>query len=81
MAFRDVLVLTLLKAGGSLVWGAADVLNVRFSELPEMQGLGDAAFTLGLFFASVGLACLVGPIVFNSFTPPKYSTAAPCTYW
>ena len=57
---RDVLALTLLKASGSLVWAAADVLNVRFAELPEMQGLGDSAFTLGLFFASVGAACFVG---------------------
>ena len=55
-----MLALTLLKASGSLVWAAADVLNVRFSELPEMQGLGDSAFTLGLFFASVGAACFVG---------------------
>ena len=66
-----MLLLTLLKAGGSLVWGAADVLNVRFAELPEMQSLGDSALTLGLFFASVGFACLIGPIIFNVFTPPK----------
>ena len=45
--------------------------SVRFSELPEMQGLGDPAFTLGLLFASVGLACFIGPVFFNCVTPPK----------
>ena len=60
-----------MKACGSLVWAAADVLNVRFSELPEMQGLGDAAFTLGLFYACVGFACFIGPILFNLVTPPR----------
>ena len=69
---RDVLAMSLLKAGGAAIWGAADILNVRFSELPEMQSWGNAAFTLGLFFGSVGVACVVGPILFNYFTPPKW---------
>jgi len=68
---RDVLAYTLLKSSGTIIWGAADILGVRFSEMKEMQGFGDSAFTLGLFFASVGLACFIGPVVFNCVTPPK----------
>ena len=71
-ACRDVLAYTLMKASGTLIWGAADILNVRFSEMKEMQAFGgDSAFTLGLFFASVGFACFVGPVVVNILTPPK----------
>lgn len=35
--------------------GAVDILNVRFSEMPEMQALGDASATLGFIFAAGGL--------------------------
>ena len=70
---RDVIWLVMIKASGALIWMAADVLNVKFSEMPSMQLLGDQPFTLGLIFASVGFGCFLGPIVFNYFTPPRYS--------
>jgi hypothetical protein len=43
---RDVLAYTLLKASGTIVWGAGNILSVRFSEMKQMQALGDSAFTL-----------------------------------
>ena len=45
-------------------------LQVRIAELPEMQSLGDSSQTLGFIFASVGVGCLVGPVLMNKFTPP-----------
>ena len=68
---RDVIWLVMIKASGALIWMAADVLNVKFSEMQSMQLLGDQPFTLGLIFASVGFGCFLGPIVFNYFTPPR----------
>ena len=44
---------------------------MRFSNLPSMHSLGDAATTLGLLFASVGLGCFIGPLVSNTLTPPR----------
>ena len=46
-------------------------LQVRFSELPEMQSLGDSSQTLGFIFASVGVGCLGGPLLMNKITPPR----------
>ncbi len=42
----------------------------RFSEEPSMQ-VRDASTTLGLLFAGMGLGALLGPFIFNPFTPPK----------
>ena len=72
---RDVAALTLLKASGAWIWSVSDVLNVRFAEMPEMQTLGDAAFTLGIFFMMVGVGCFLGPLIFNTYTPPKHATS------
>ena len=49
---RDVAALVMMKCCAALVWGAVDILNVRFSDMPAMQTLGDSATTLGLIFAS-----------------------------
>lgn len=46
-------------------------LQVRFSNLPSMQALGDSSTTLGLLFASIGLACFIGPVLSNRITPPR----------
>ncbi len=68
---REVGVLCLVKFSGALVWGAADVLQVKYSEMPSMQTLGDSSQTLGFVFAAVGVGCFFGPILFNIFTPPR----------
>ena len=68
---RQVGVLCFVKFSGAAVWGAADVLQVKYSEMPSMQTLGDSSQTLGFVFAAVGVGCFFGPIFFNCFTPPK----------
>ena len=67
---RDVAVLVTMKGCGSFSWGAVDVLNVKFSELPSMQ-IEDGATTLGIIFATVGLGCFLGPVVMNIIVSPK----------
>ncbi|CAL8462528.1 g2061 [Coccomyxa elongata] len=68
---RDAAAFALIKASGAIVWGASDILQVRFSNLPSMQSLGDSSTTLGLLFASIGLACFIGPVLSNRITPPR----------
>ena len=72
---RQVAVLCFIKFSGALVWGAADILQVKYSEMPSMQSLGDGPQTLGLVFASVGVGCFFGPILFNWFTPPRSASS------
>ncbi|GMH55583.1 hypothetical protein TrLO_g4780 [Triparma laevis f. longispina] len=52
-----LLPLLFLKSYGCLLWGSADLLNVNFSKGNE--------FNLGLIFASVGVGCLVGPLIMD----------------
>ncbi|KAK9906732.1 hypothetical protein WJX75_007016 [Coccomyxa subellipsoidea] len=68
---RDAAAFALIKASGAVVWGASDILQVRFSNLRSMQSLGDSSTTLGLLFAAIGLACFMGPIISNRLTPPR----------
>jgi hypothetical protein len=72
----DVAALVCMKCCAALVWGAIDVLNVRFSEQPSMQ-LGDSSTTLGFIFAVVGLGCFLGPLAMNRLVPPW----APALRW
>ena len=59
-----------LKACGAAVWGTADILNVRFAQLPRMQ-LGGSSVTLGLVFAGVGVGSLIGPLLGDAYTPQR----------
>lgn len=68
---RGVAGIVCIKACGSLAWGAVDLLNVRFSEMPSLQSLGDQSTTLGLIFATVGLGCFLGPIGMNRAVAPR----------
>jgi hypothetical protein len=47
----DVGVLVHVKSSAASLFGALDILNVKFSEVVGMQ-LGDASSTLGLIFAT-----------------------------
>jgi len=56
-----ILVLALVKAAGSLIWGAANVLEIPLAEvLFPLRGNG--TLTLGLIYATVGLGTGFGPI-------------------
>ena len=67
-----ILIIALAKAGGSLVWGAINVLEITFSEVilsSEISGLGAAlglvdigAATLGLIYMVSGIGTGLGPI-------------------
>jgi len=56
----------LSKASGAAVWGVADILTVKQSQMSQYQTLGDESVTLGLIFAMVGVGCYCGPITWNS---------------
>ena len=58
----------LLKMSSALIFGAADVLNVTFSERGSKDDLDGSSERLGLMFAFVGLGCFVAPIVFDRWT-------------
>lgn len=70
-ANQDVALVVTIKGFGSLTWGAIDVTNVKYSEMPHMQTLGDPESTLGYLFGMVGLGCFVGPILMNLVVPPR----------
>lgn len=56
--------LVFLKASTDLIGGAIDVLNVSLSERgkPELR-----ATRLGVLFASIGVGCILGPIISDRF--------------
>lgn len=60
-----------LRGSGSLLWGAADLLAIRFSDQTALQHYGDKEFTLGIIYAFVGIGCQVGPMFWNVITPQK----------
>ena len=61
-SLRVPLLYATMKATGGLIWGPADVLNLKWSELENMQINGDQPLTLGVAYAFVGLGCFVGPL-------------------
>ncbi|QDZ21908.1 MFS general substrate transporter [Chloropicon primus] len=56
-----------MKATGGLIWGPADVLNLKWSEIAKIQINGDQPLTLGFAYAFVGVGCFVGPPLSNVF--------------
>lgn len=57
-----ILILSLVKAGGSLVWGAINVLEVNYAEhIFPLRGGGEA--TLGIIYAITGLGTGFGPLL------------------
>ena len=64
-----VLVTCCAKACGSLIWSAADLLQVRFSSMDSMGSLGGQQLTLGILYSMVGVGCYIGPITWNGCTP------------
>lgn len=72
LAFRDglnylrfrpyLLVIALVKAGGALIWGAINVLEIPMSN-NQFAINGSGALTLGLVYALIGLGTGLGPVV------------------
>ncbi|MGL4647810.1 MAG: MFS transporter, partial [Caldilineaceae bacterium] len=68
LRLRPVLLgLALVKAGGSLVWGAINVLEISLAN-DSFPINGSATLTLGLIYALVGIGTGVGPIVARRLT-------------
>jgi MFS family permease len=63
---RAILGLALIKAGGSLAWGAINVLEVTFAHrVFPMEGGGEA--TLGLIYMISGIGTGIGPLLLRRF--------------
>mmetsp|Transcript_13227 Transcript_13227/g.32146 ORF Transcript_13227/g.32146 Transcript_13227/m.32146 type:complete len:575 (-) Transcript_13227:46-1770(-) len=58
--------LVLLKATGNCTWSSADILNVHYAHVEGNELL--TSTHIGIIYSSVGLGCLLGPIVANFFT-------------
>lgn len=56
-----ILALTLAKAGGSLIWGATNVLEIQFAN-EVFTFREDGALTLGIIYFISGIGTGVGPI-------------------
>jgi hypothetical protein len=63
-----ILCFMLIKGLGSLVWGASDIIQIKFSGRSSMQTLGDNKLTLGLMYSTVGVGCQIGPLFWNYCT-------------
>ncbi len=62
---RTLLVIALVKAGGALIWGSVNVLEVPLAE--NIFPLNDnGTLTLGLFYAAVGIGTGFGPLVLRA---------------
>lgn len=61
--------LVFLKSSGALTWGASDVLNVSISHIDGDEVASSKR--LGMMYSSVGLGCIIGPILSNCFTDIK----------
>lgn len=62
---RMILGIALAKAGGSLVWGAVNVIEVPLAEKVFPLN-GNGALTLGLLYACVGIGTGFGPLLLRA---------------
>merc|ERR1712238_492010 len=70
-AFRDKPILgayMLFKGSAGLSFGAADILNVSFSEIGSEDDESLTSLKLGLLFGSVGIGCIIASVVSDQFT-------------
>jgi MFS family permease len=78
-----IFVISLVKAGGSLVWGAINVLEVNFAEQIFPLG-GDGSTTLGIIYAITGLGTGFGPLLLRRWlgdAPPRLRWAITVGFW
>lgn len=63
---RHLWLFAAFKGLGSMIWGAADIVNVRMAERTVMQQLGDKDVTLGIILACVSIGCIISPFINNA---------------
>lgn len=64
--------LIFIKLFACFIYGAGDVLNVSFAEHDGSEG---SSKRLGIIFASVGIGCLIGPLVADPFARMDNTTS------
>lgn len=77
LAFRDglnylrlrpyLLVIALVKAGGAVIWGVVNVLEIPMSNT-DFAIRGSGALTLGIVYALIGIGTGVGPLLIGKLT-------------
>lgn len=68
---RTLLVIALVKAGGALIWGGVNVLEVPLA-VDAFPLNGNGSLTLGLIYAAVGLGTGFGPLVLREVLGDTY---------
>ena len=87
-----ILALALIKAGGSLVWGAVNVLEIDYAErifpldaLAQRMGSSEgSALTLGYIYAIAGLGTGFGPLLLRRWlgdATPRLRWAITGSFW
>jgi MFS family permease len=87
-----ILVLSLTKAAGSLIWGAINVLEVDFAEdilvsdglARALRAAGGSAMVLGLIYAASGLGTGFGPLLLRRWlgdATPRLRWAITGSFW
>jgi hypothetical protein len=54
-----------LKASGTMTWGSEDILTEAFSHVEGNEA--ETSRRIGDLYSSIGLGCVLGPIIANSF--------------
>jgi MFS family permease len=78
-----ILIISLVKVGGSLVWGAINVLEVNFAERIFPIG-GSSSTTLGITYALTGLGTGFGPLLLRRWlgdAPARMRWAITLGFW
>ncbi len=68
-----LLVFALVKAGGSLVWGGINVLEIPLAEQAFPLN-GNGTLSLGLIYAAVGIGTGFGPIIARAWLGDSYGS-------
>ena len=68
-----LLIFALVKAGGSLVWGGINVLEIPLAEQAFPLN-GNGTLSLGLIYAAVGIGTGFGPIIARAWLGDSYGS-------
>ena len=68
-----LLIFALVKAGGSLVWGGVNVLEIPLAE-QAFPLAGNGTLSLGFIYAAVGIGTGFGPLLVRAWLGDSYSS-------
>lgn len=55
--------LSLVKAGGALMWGATNVMEIPLAQLYPVGASASGSATLGIIYAATGIGTAIGPLI------------------